>query len=407
MLSLGAVITTIGFIMGRKYILNSKTRTTTYSICLAKSQHGKEHVKAAVRCMLKEAGMHKNYERTWSSGAAIESALEAKKGEVLYCTEEMGILMRGMTGKFADKNQNDAQAAITELFTANHYTGKGYANRTERPTLELEYPNAVIIGFAQPDVFFESVSSAEALTGFLNRVFIFQGLKIRPKHNKNIAIDEINKIPTDLAKGVRSIVEEYQDYTNAKGGFRIDPEAKALLLKPVEYDEETKFYKETLWCELDDLFNKYEEEGNKLENIIGRAVELMERLALIGSCGKTITMKEFKWAQSVVEYCLGLMCSAAEDLIGDSEFERDCNKVLKYILDNREVSQSQLGQRFRRFTPDDLNKIIIKLSQIDAIQTVSEKTISGKSRTIYQALKISHTSSDKFALTGKSMQGAF
>jgi len=267
-------------------------------------------------------------------------------------------------------------------------------------------PNLSILGFSQPEIFFEALTSAEAMSGLLNRCFIFQAPFLRPDENENKDLAAWRIMPQHLQTGLRAIVERYDAFVGSNKYHQ--PDDTTPLLLPIKYDEETEYYKKSLKKSEGIMFNKSKENGDKMHLIIGRSVASMERMALVASLGNTITMKEFLWAQKVTEYCLGLMCQASNQMIADNDFERNCNKVTKFIGEAGPVTGTQLLRRFGGLKAHELKEIVDRLKTAQVIKETSEVA---KNKTVphYSLIeaKTADTSGGKFALTGKSMQGAF
>lgn len=387
MLSLGAVICALGFIMGRKYILGESTRSNVFCVAMAGSQEGKEHIVNAVRIILNSCEMDKFMERTWSSGSAIESALGANEHEVIYCTDEMGIIMKGLTGKFQNVNQSEAYAALLQLSVTNYYKGKSYTDRQARPALISYYPNTAVFGSTQPELFFNAMSNEQAISGFLNRLLIFQAPFNRPQNNNRNRLlykDEINTLPVALKQNINRIKDNYDRFVQSHRLTREN--LQKHILKPVQYTPEVEELKQNLIDDIDRKFNEFKNAGSKMHLIIGRSVELIDKVALIASQGQDIDINHWHWSQKLVEHSIGIMCQASTELISENDWERDLNKVMMYVRQNQIVSKSDLTTRFRKLNSIELDKMILKLQDMDEVLIAFDK--SGlRRKTVYISLK--------------------
>ncbi len=323
MLSLGAAITTIGFLMGRNFACEgSGIKANLYSICIAGSQEGKQDIVSRCRTVMKEFQMLKNYQTSWTSGSAIENMLEQTNGEIFYITDEMGILMSHLVGKYTNANQQEAVSILLRLYTENYYKGKGYARSADQKPVEIENPFVSICGFTQREPFFDAMSSMQAHTGVLNRMCLFKAPDVRPSYNLKYNAAAARNIPDDLKTDLKLLYENTQqlkvgkDYTTITKEVPFTGEAREALLEFI--------------LDIDKRFQQSQINGENIHLFIGRMPEVVQKVALIGSAGEFITKDIFDWAKAVVEYTVGLMLEHSSD-ISDSMFDRKKNHTLQFI----------------------------------------------------------------------------
>lgn len=324
MLSLGAAITTVGFLMGRDFMCEgSGIKANLYSICIAGSQEGKQEIVTRTRTVMKEFQMMKNYQTSWTSGAAIENVMSQTDGQVFYITDEMGILMNQLVGKHTSANQQEAVSILLRLYTENYFKGKAYAKSAEQEVVEIANPFVSICGFTQREPFFEAMTSMQAHTGVLNRMCLFKAPDVRPKYNPNNSTADRYTIPEEVRK-------ELELLKDAVPQLRVGKEYISHA-KEVSFTDEAREMLHDIIIGVDERFRKSQMEGENIHLFIGRVPEVIQKVALIGSCGTIITKDVMVWAKAIVDYTVGLMIKYSSDIV-DSDFERKKNQALQFVM---------------------------------------------------------------------------
>lgn len=377
MLSLGAAITTIGFVMGKDFACaRSGIKANLYSVCIAGSQEGKQEIVSRARAVLKEFKLMKNYQTSWTSGAAIETMMEETKGQIYYITDEMGILMGQLVGKYTSANQQEAVSTLLRLYTENYYKGKHYAKSAERPPVEIDNPFVSICGFTQREPFFEAMSSMQAHTGVLNRMCLFKAPDVRPKYNPNYNATNRDQMPPELKAELDVLIKNLPQYRIGKDYVQ--------ALQEVPFTDEAWEALQKIIIETDERFRRSQLNGENIHLFIGRSPEVIQKLALIGSCGELINLEVLNWAKSVVDYTIGLMIKYSTD-IADTEFDRKKNKTLDYLRRRGGLaSKTDLTSNCRVYSNrKEREEVLNDLLDAEKIELVEEKE-DGRNKLYYK-----------------------
>lgn len=374
-LSLGAAITTIGFLMGRDFACaKSGIKANLYNICIAGSQEGKEHIKKCCQKIMRDFGLLKHYHTSWTSGAAIENVLAETDGQAYYVTDEMGILMNHLVGKYTNANQQDAISILLRLYTENYYKGKGYAKSAERKPVEIHNPFVSICGFTQREPFFEAMSSMQAHTGVLNRMCLFKSPDIRPKRNELYDIEHTKIIPDDLKNNLSDLQQSIEYLKVGK--------SHQSVTKYVPYTAGALSMLKQINLDIDERFRRSQLDGETLHLIIGRNGEVIEKLALIGSGGKIIDEEVLNWAKRVVEYSTGIMLESSKEIV-DNEYERKKFKFLGFLKQKGGAATlTEIGNGLRIFS--NRNDKITMIQDLEESGRI-KRTVEGN-KTIYELL---------------------
>lgn len=376
MLSLGAAITTVGFLMGRNFVCQgSGIKANLYTVCIAGSQEGKQEIVTRCRTIMKEFDLMKNYQTAWTSGSAIENVMEQTDGEVFYITDEMGILMGQLVGKYTNSNQQEAVSTILRLYTENYYKGKSFSKSADRKEVIIENPFVSICGFTQREPFFEAMSSIQADTGVLNRMCLFKAPDVRPPYNLAFDYKDRNRLPDNLKTELQTLRDNVLQY-KVNGKYVSQP-------KEVPFTEEAKKMMLDITLKTSEKFSELQAEGDNIHLLFGRTPEVVQKVALIGSCGDIITEEVLQWALAVVEYTVGLMVTHSKDIV-DTEFDRKKNKVIEFIKKRGgSVAKGELTAKCRVFdSRREREDVLMDLIEAGRLE-IGEENTEGRSKLVY------------------------
>lgn len=324
LITLGAVLSTLGFLMGRSFRYKG-IRGNIYNINLARTGHGKEHIISCVRGLANYAKSPQS--AMWTSDSAIMEKLNETAGSCFYIIDEMHSVMRSLSNKSSASREGAATSTLLRAYTSRRLEGLDYANRKERATIVIENPFVSIAGFSTPEPFFDAVGSAEAFNGFVGRLTVFEGAKVLPERNKNHNPEADLNIPHDILQMVDLINTNKSRIQHPDGSFSYadttevsaTPEAEALL--------------EQMNDEIDEKRRHFDKEDSQMSNVIARIFEMMKKYALIASRGKCIEVEHIKWAKAVADYNVGIMLTASAN-ISDTRFDRMKNKFIEFLIKN-------------------------------------------------------------------------
>jgi hypothetical protein len=263
------------------------------------------------------------------------------------------------------------------------YKGKAYADQKENPQVEIEEPFCQMCGFSNPHTFFESVTSAQAFEGLLGRLTTFKGADELPEANDNIDRNAWRNPPEDIVAKLNKIKNK-QPKIKSDGTYITENIEVAVTEEALNI---IKQYRD----EIDTRRRKSKSEGENLHLLLNRAVEQLKKLCLIASGGETVDENCVNWAIQVIEYNIGLMCYAGENLIADNDFDRKCMKAMLTIkkagglIDKTEFCLALRGTKKER------DEVILNLLDQEKIEIVKgEGEGKGKRKEYYQ-IKTSQT----------------
>lgn len=323
-LSLSAAISAVGVIMGQKFCTETNLRSNMLCLSLAGSGYGKDHPQTAIAQMFEDADLHMYLgEEGATSGTALLRSMEKSKGKRLFQMDEFGRLLKGMNNRGSANYEQEFMTNIMQLFSRAKgvYRGKAFA---KEDGVVLREPCLCINGYTVPGRFYESVSSSDALDGFLSRWIVFEG-DAAPKVNKRAGR---YKVPQSLIDRLKKIDEVSE-------------------LTTVEFTDES--YK--LWDEFSDYCEEQRIKENKMQTgfdaLWTRGAEHAAKLALV--CHNIGTNKidadVMKWGINFIRDMIKNNIIKLKDNIADNAVEADTKRMLRIIKEfGKEVTRTELAR---------------------------------------------------------------
>ena len=167
-LAFGAVM------MARTYASLTGLRTNIYLIGVGETGDGKENARKVIKESLKACGkMDRLGGEEFASGAGLFGAV-ANSPAVLFQIDEFGSYLAQLTGQNAQGHKADIIRQLMILRTSSSTTmlGPEYADRKNRPRVDIECPCAVIHGTTTPGEFWPGLKHKHVLSGMLNRFVV-------------------------------------------------------------------------------------------------------------------------------------------------------------------------------------------------------------------------------------------
>jgi hypothetical protein len=384
-LTLGNVLAFLGAVVGRKVQVPSGLRTNLYCMGVGDSGCGKDHSRQKIKQICDAAGLTEQIlgGEDISSDAAILGAVH-EHPSILFQWDEIGHLIANTTSRYAAVHQRAIAPTLTKLFSSasGKMLGKEYAGRKEQRK-DIDQPNVCMYGTTVPGRLFEGLTPGEIADGFLGRMLVFQSDDPEPK--------EQDVETSDPPESIVQMVQAWASWQPpAAGGgniaaavrhvpYRVQLEAEAVAAIR-QFRARCKVYKK-------------ETRGTGLDPLWSRAVEHVNKVALVVACGERfgdpiISGSTAAWSIKLVEHLVGSLVATVKDSVAGSDFERDLLYVLRAIRKAGAggLSQSQLLLRTRRLTPkvrqDILNQLV---SSGDVVKGERKSPKGGPAAMIYKA----------------------
>ncbi len=367
MLAVAAAITAAGAAMSHKIQSPTRLRTNFYAMGLAPSGAGKDHARDCVTTLLCRSGLDGLIGGTPASGAGMLTALREGGGKCLVLWDEFGRVLKNLTHKNAGSHQRDILTYLVELFSSakSMYAGVQYANHDGKmKRTPIEQPCLSVYATTVPERFFQTLTSDDAIDGFLARWMVFESRDYTLK--PATPAGDVNDPPEDLLAELRRWKDAPSNYDprgNIDGVLRISPMV-------VSYESEA----EQLIASYAEAMRRRaaEESENRtgLSAIYARSAEHAIKLALAAHEGDTIGVEAMRWGIAVADHCGAYMAEAVKQNVAESDYERNMNRVLQVIRDAKGqwVENRALLLRTRNLKFRDRNEIIAGLVEMGEIE---------------------------------------
>ena len=171
-LAVGAALTAIGTLMGRRYRTTSNLRSNLYVIGMAASGGGKDHARNAIKEAFLAAGLaeHLGGNRL-ASGAGLLAALRRQPAS-LFQIDEFGQFVASIIDKRrSPKHLAEIWDLLTELSTSagSTFFGAEYADQKLKPREDIIQPCCAIHATTVPETFWPALRSGSLQDGSLAR----------------------------------------------------------------------------------------------------------------------------------------------------------------------------------------------------------------------------------------------
>lgn len=197
-LSLGAALTFLGSLLGRKVKDSLGSRTNLYCMGVAPSSAGKNHAITCIRNLSTEAFCTCLLGGEYvASDAAIEERM-SRNPATLFLWDEIGYLLSHVRSGIS-KNHAQVVSLLMKLYSSAQsiYLGREYAEKDKQRI--ICQPCCCIYGTATPESFSKGLSPEQLQDGWLSRCLVFYS-DARPTKQRNVHQE---KPPESIVKQVR------------------------------------------------------------------------------------------------------------------------------------------------------------------------------------------------------------
>ena len=352
-----AVQTAIAFgatVLGRRFVTVHRNWSSLYLLNIGKSASGKEHGKWALETMLEACDMgHLIGPSSYTSGAGLMSSLHDQPTHVTVI-DEFGKELEQSSVKGNSRAQSTMKSLIEcwgrcdGVMRPQGYSTVGLSAKDAAAIKErcVRNPALTMLAMTVPEAFFDSIGSAAARDGFLNRFLIVESEIGR----------QINQMAVKT-KPPQAILDWATTMHTLSAGL-VDPSTTATLEPtPVEVEITTSAMElfRSFDAECITLMDDYEECG--LAEMFGRCNEMAMRLALVVAAGRHMTTPmevdgpDAAWAIQYIRFNTKRTVDRLKTSVADSEFEASKKQVYSLILKagDKGLTEAELNRASRKF----------------------------------------------------------
>lgn len=375
-------------VLGRRYVSGQRNWPSLYFLNIGKSASGKEHGKWALEHLLEACDLGNLIGPPgYTSDSGVLSGLHARPSHVAII-DEFGKVLEAASVK-GNVRATSTMRQLMEVWGRCDGTVRpqGYSTvgmkAADVEKLEgrsVRNPALTLLALTTPDSFFDTIGSASARDGFLNRFLIVES-PIGRSAGTHVA-----------ALPVPAVVIEW--VARARGTPLVDPDMTPnLIAAPVELQitAAARAAFQAFSEEAIRLMDQYEDDG--LAEMFGRSAEIAMRLALILAVGCDAAFIDQPHATWAIDYVRHHAVATTERLkasVADSEFAAVRKQVLAALLENARQNPSrpamapwQIAKKARLF--DRLDKrgqmaVLDSLQYLSKVENVQIPTASGRGK---------------------------
>ncbi|MDF2809521.1 MAG: hypothetical protein K0S56_552 [Microvirga sp.] len=376
-LNLGAALSLMGALAGRRYEGPTGLRTNVYVVGLAPSGFGKEHPRAATKALASACGVLAKFfgGEQIASSSALRNRVK-KSPALVYMIDEFGGFLRKITNPRAGNHEREIGDDLLK-FTGSAgsiFLGADYAQSLAEP---IHNPNVCIYGTSTPETFWKALASGSIADGFLPRFIVLDAGTVRP---------EPRDAPNRTDAPPKQLVEKVQKFVVHKNGGNLngmtsDGTTACVPIRAV-WGEGAKRVFDLL---VDQMFRAMEGAG-ELEPIYARVAENSMRLALIVAAGveperPVITVEVMQWAADVAHRSAFMLMDQAEERVADNDRQAEYKRVRAIIGDSKRkgTTRADVARRLKGVMDRTrMHSVIDQLVEAGEVVDVGVKSKDGR-----------------------------
>ena len=373
-LNLGAALSFVGTLAGRRYEGPTELRTNVYIVGLAPSGFGKEHPRAATKSLASACGVLAKFfgGEQIASSSALRNRVK-KSPAVIYMIDEFGGFLRKITHARAGNHEAEIGDDLLK-FTGSAgsiFLGADYAQTLAEP---IHNPNVCIYGTSTPETFWKALASGAIASGFLPRFIVLDAGEERPEPRD--APERKDKPPAALVERIKQFVAH--KHGGNLNGMLSEGTTACVPIQAVYEDGAKRVFDKLV----DEMFLAMQSAG-ELEPIYARVAENSARLALIVAAGAdperpVITVAIMQWAAEVAYRSAHMLMTQAEERVADNEKQAEYKRV-RAIIDRtgrKGANRSNVARNLKGVM--DRNRMHSIIEQLIEAGEVLEPAVVGK-----------------------------
>jgi hypothetical protein len=371
-LALGTAVSVIGTLIGRRVAGPTRSATHLYTVGVAPTGNGKQHVLDSAARLLKAAGAseHIGPAKFFSLSAMID--MLASKPLMLCLQDEVGVFLAAITDRRAGSHEKAVSQTLRTLWGTSFGVMPPPA-WAGRPMALISCPAVSLLGVSTPDEFYKSLQGDSISNGFLNRFLVLQS---------NIRAADVHprspEVPAGLAEALRQL------YLWSGPASLIQIANPAAELEP----DVLPWASTGAQAVFDDLVREVERRTDNDASIVpyvARCAEIAVRLATIRAAGRwgngaAVGADDMQWAASLAWVAGQAMAGAVIDIVPQNERGAFVDKLLEIIrrrgtVRARDIQQAIKG-RLRSSEIKDIVRQLIEAGEVECLPDGSCRAVN-------------------------------
>jgi hypothetical protein len=390
-LALGAAITVVGTLMGRRVMGPTQTGTHLYVIAVAETATGKQHALDCAKDALSAAEMNNLICSDIKSSPAL---VEMIKKEPVLCAviDEYGQVLERLLRSNAGGSETDLLSVMRQLWGLGF--GKSYYTPAalNRPTECIYGPAFSVCAATTPEDFGAALRSRQIVGGFFNRHLFIVGGNRPPKQDRT---EDSWKVPSAIAAQLKSLrPRPTVDELLSKPGSEFRNPKEPPKPKPITPEIQLTWGPgaKAVWDELDASLAP--ETDRLKKHLFARVADNTVRIASILAFGRgslIVDQTDMEWARAWALLSAQTMYENVLKYFEDPKTHSAlCEEVLSLARASPDgfISHRDISRACRKYKRkgDDLGAAIAQLIDEERIEKFTRAT-AGRSSQGYRLLK--------------------
>lgn len=374
-LALGAGITMVGVLAGRRYRTKTDLRTNILGIGIADSGAGKDHARKQVMKCLFAANLAQYLGgSSIASGAGLRAAL-LRHPAMLFQIDEFGDFLKEVLGPKASTHKAQIAALLKELYSSANIPWRGaeYANQTGKdgkPREDIQQPHVCLYATTTPGQFWAAVAAGSLHDGLMARMLLFVSPCSYPDEQEPILAE-----PSDeLIAALQAIAAGPEGQGNL-AEIMLASTAPTPMTVPETPEASAAFTA----LRREQLERQRKVEGTYATSILGRWAENAMKLALIRAVSRSATAPEIQaddvaWGRALAVHCIDMLLAEAEQHVAENEYEARLNKAVEIIRKHGPITQRDMIKRGFKLPEKERGEILRTLIEGGLIVAFEQST---------------------------------
>lgn len=358
-LALGAGITMIGVLAGRRYRTRTDLRTNILGIGIADSGAGKDHArKQVLKCLFTANLAQYLGGSSIASGAGLRAAL-LRHPAMLFQIDEFGDFLKEVLGPKASTHKAQIAALLKELYSSANIPWRGaeYANQTGKDGKareDIHQPHVCLYATTTPGQFWQAVAGGSLHDGLMARMLLFVSPCSYPDEQEPILAEP----GPDLIAALQAIAAGPEGQGNL-AGLMLASTAPDPMTVP-ETPAASEAYRD---LRREQLARQRKVEGTYATSIIGRLAENAMKLALIRAVSRSAAAPEIQaedvaWGRALAIHCIDMLLQEAGQHVAENEYEARLNKAMDIIRKHGPLTEREMIRRGFKLPEKDRSELL-------------------------------------------------
>lgn len=340
-LALGAAVTIVGTLIGRRVAGPTRSATHLYVVTLAPSGGGKGHALDCIPRLMRAAGAgHHIGPSEFISMPAVVNFMQRMPLSLCAQDELGGFLSRILNTKKASSFEASISKILRTIWNLSfsEYTTPEWAQKS---ATTIQCPAISIYGASTSEEFYESMQGADLRNGFLNR---WLTLETNEEGEDETPMSDVSVIPDRLTAALQSLYnwDGTQLGTARLNDPSLNPDLDTIYWVSDKVEATYKDHVKAL---------KKEMRGDPMAKLfMARTAEIGLRLATIRAAGRWghgagVDLTDIEWGRDIANASARIMTAGAAAHMSDNDHQANYKKVLRIINEAGSLTKNALTRR--------------------------------------------------------------